>query len=52
MYFLDKTLKCNRGVRLGKRREVLRAPGPRIKYFERFFCRSINYNNIQLDEKK
>ena len=26
-------------------RKVLRAPGPKTKHFERFFCRSINYNN-------
>ena len=30
------------GVRLDNRK-VLRAPVPRTKYFERCFCRSINY---------
>ena len=40
---LDKTLKGTRGVRLDNQK-VIRAPGPRTKYFERFyFCRSINY---------
>ena len=24
-------------------RKVLRAPGPRTKYFKRIFCRSVNY---------
>ena len=39
---LDKTLKGIRGVRLDNRK-VLRAPGPRTKFFERFFiCRSIS----------
>ena len=25
-----------------------RAPGPRIKYFERIFCRSLNKKNISI----
>ena len=41
---LDKTLKGIRGVRPDNRK-VLRAPGPRTKYFERLFYCSINYNN-------
>ena len=41
-YVLDKTLKCIRGVG-NDNQKVLRAPGPMTKYFERLFCRSINY---------
>ena len=37
----DKTLKGIPGVRL-ENRKVFCAPGPRTKYFERIFCRSIN----------
>ena len=40
---LDKTLKGIHGVQLDNRK-VLCAPGPRTKYFEVFFCPSINYN--------
>ena len=36
MNVLDNTLKDIRGVRLDNRK-VLRAPGPKTKYFERFF---------------
>ena len=39
---LDKTLKGIRGVRPDNRKAVC-APGPRTKYFERIFYRSINY---------
>ena len=34
---MEKTLKGTRGVRLDNRK-VLRAPGPRTKYFKRFIC--------------
>ena len=37
---LDKTLKGIRGVRLDNRK-ILRAPGPRIKYFEGFLSLNI-----------
>ena len=29
-------------------RKVLCAPGPKKKYFERIFCRSIKYNNNEV----
>ena len=37
-------LKGIRGVQLDDLK-VLRAPDAKIKYFERFFCRSMNYNS-------
>ena len=41
----DKTLKGIPGVRL-ENRKVFCAPGPRTKYFERIFCRSITLDII------
>ena len=39
---MDKTLKDIGCVRLDDRK-VVRAPGPKTKYIESLFCRSINY---------
>ena len=49
MFVLDRTLKGIRGVRPDKRK-VLRAPGPRTKFFERFLSfNKLNFDNIIFD---
>ena len=44
---LDKTLNAICGVKLDNSK-VFRAPGPMIEYFERNFCRSINFNYMHM----
>ena len=41
VFYIIRLLKGTRGVRLDNR-TILRAPGPRTKYLERLFCRSMN----------